>query len=246
MIPIASWNIWFDLKHRQARTNLIIRILKKEEIEIIALQEVVPETAQLFKEKFPKWHFAGYPITQSYDTLIISKHPIIDSTRIPLPHTNMGRNLLIANIYHQPTDCVIPVATFHLESEFKQMKIVKEMQLIFIYQHFFSHQDGRFIIMGDTNIAQKEKTPEYPPFMKDAFYGAYKPEAYRFTYDGVRNEHITNRRFRSRLDRIYYSKKSLRLESFSFLGDSAQMTSEHDEPIYPSDHFGLLAKFSFI
>jgi endonuclease/exonuclease/phosphatase family metal-dependent hydrolase len=244
MLTIASWNIWFDDFLREARTNLVIRQLKQADVDIIALQEVVPETAKQLRKKFASWHFAGFPLTQSYDTLIISKHKIIDTQRIPLPHTNMGRNLLIATIYHEPSGEVYPVATFHLESEFGQMRIMKQMQLIFCFQQLVEMQDANLILLGDTNITRKDEETETIDFLKDAYEGAYQPAAYNYTYDGRRNNNVKNKRYRSRLDRIYYSKKNLKLEAFSFLGDTPCTTSVQEDQVYPSDHFGLLTKFS--
>jgi len=245
MLATASWNIWFDESLREHRTRGIVNQLKQTNYDLFCLQEVIPQTAEIIKNKFPKWDVAGYPLQSAYDTLILSKHKIIDWQRLELPHTNMGRNLLLAKIFHAPSGKTITVATFHLESEFGKMKIKKEMQLIYIYNIIADLQDEPILLLGDTNFTKKEKDPELPDFIEDAYLGASKPGGYNYTYDGKRNSNVRNAYLRSRLDRVYYSKKNLRLSEFSFLGDRPIMTGDHEDPIFLSDHFGIRTCFTF-
>jgi endonuclease/exonuclease/phosphatase family metal-dependent hydrolase len=146
--------MWFDKKNRAQRTETLLNEVRFYDPDIVALQEVVPESLEIIIAKMQPTYYiigvnpSGFPA--GYDTLILSKFPPIEWDRYYLPKTKMGRNLLLATLQTQTRQ--ITVGTFHLESVFfpktKEAEDLKESQLKYIY----AISPMNSILMGDTNL----------------------------------------------------------------------------------------------
>ena len=217
-LSLLTWNIWFDDKDIIQRTLQLITQIKSLSPDIVALQEVTVPVLLILKKKLP-YNFAGFPLNQAYDTLILSKHPITNWERYELPQTHMGRNLLLVTIKKEKT---VQIGTFHLESVFDKTAPIKEQQLKYIEEI----TSPNTILMGDTNLTkQNPKTT-----MKDIFQLIDEPQAYKFTYDGKTNPYIKSSK-QSRLDRIYV-KHDVKVLQFFLTGTQ----------IPASDHYGVFTK----
>ena len=180
LLTVMTWNIWFDKKNRAQRTETLLNEVRCYDPDIIALQEVVPESLNIIIAKMHPIYYIIGTISQDigYDTLLLSKFPPIEWNRYYLPKTKMGRNLLLATL--QTPTRQITVGTFHLESIFNkcanEAEILKESQLKYIY----AISPMNSILMGDTNLIKDEdpqllpspespKCPNNPPII-DAYY----------------------------------------------------------------------------
>jgi endonuclease/exonuclease/phosphatase family metal-dependent hydrolase len=174
--------MWFDKKNRAQRAEILLNEVRSKDPDIVALQEVVPESLEIIIAKMQPTYYiiginpSGFPA--GYDTIILSKFPPIQWDRYYLPNTKMGRNLLLVTL-QMPTR-QITVGTFHLESVFfprvKEVEELKESQLKYIY----AISPINSILMGDTNLVEDQepypipspespKAPNNPPII-DVFY----------------------------------------------------------------------------
>ena len=180
LLTVMTWNIWFDKTDRRQRTEILLNEVKFYNPDIVALQEVIPESLEIIIAKMRPIYYIIGTISPDvgYDTLILSKFPPIEWNRYYLPKTKMGRNLLLATL-QTPTKQIM-VGTFHLESIFnkraKTAEILKESQLKYIY----AISPMNSILMGDTNLIKDEepqplpstespKCPNNPPII-DVYY----------------------------------------------------------------------------
>ena len=180
LLTVMTWNIWFDKTDRRQRTETLLNEVKFYNPDIVALQEVIPESLEIIIAKMRPIYYIIGTISPDvgYDTLILSKFPPIEWNRYYLPKTKMGRNLLLTTL--QTPTRQITVGTFHLESVFnrrnKTAEELKESQLKYIY----AISPINSILMGDTNLVFDEdlyqlpfpespKAPNNPPII-DVFY----------------------------------------------------------------------------
>ena len=172
--------MWFDKTNRAQRTETLLNEVRSYDPDIVALQEVVPESLEIIIAKMhPTYYIIGTISPEiGYDTIILSKFPPIEWDRYYLPKTKMGRNLLLATLQTQTRQ--ITVGTFHLESVFNRRnntsEDLKESQLKYIY----AISPMNSILMGDTNLVldkdpyplpspESPKAPNNPPII-DVFY----------------------------------------------------------------------------
>lgn len=140
------------------RIQEIIALIQKHNPDIVFFQEVPREMVEHFlqMEQYP--YHLGTKFQHPYDTLILSRFPCIRYDRIPLPETQSGRNLLLAQIV-LPSVQTIFVGTFHCDSVFGKIGSEQEMlkldQLSFIGSIL---EDKPYVIAGDTNMTDNGKT----------------------------------------------------------------------------------------
>jgi endonuclease/exonuclease/phosphatase family metal-dependent hydrolase len=140
------------------RIQEIIALIQKHNPVIVFLQEVPREMVEHFLQMEQYQFHLGTKFQHPYDTLILSRFPYIRYDRIPLPETNMGRNLLLAQIV-LPSGQTIFVGTFHCDSVFGKIgsgqETLKLDQLSFIGSIL---EDKPYVIAGDTNLTDNGKT----------------------------------------------------------------------------------------
>ena len=255
LLTVMTWNIWFDKKNRAQRTETLLNEVRCYDPDIIALQEVVPESLNIIIAKMHPTYYIIGTISQDigYDTLLLSKFPPIEWNRYYLPKTKMGRNLLLATL--QTPTRQITVGTFHLESIFNkcanEAEILKESQLKYIY----AISPINSILMGDTNLPLSERgippntEPISSPYITDVYeeYTVSPPDAHSLgvcpfqkgagagaTYCGHTNKNVKYKSIQSRLDRIYVKIKrnSLKVHFYGLTGTITQ----------PSDHYGVFSQ----
>ena len=239
-INLLTWNIWFDENNRDRRTLHILEESFINKPDFIAFQEVVRETAELIFKHKKDYHVIGYPLTQTYDTLILSKYPCIEWNRYSLPETQMGRNLLIAkfNVYDN-----ISIATFHLESVFNFKKESENNIKIRQLQYINEITPNKCILMGDTNICENFDSSSIG--LVDIFDKICQPEAFKNTYSGKSNTNIKRKNLNSRLDRIYLKNISNNINSFFLTGTTPNLFNNFTgKYCHPSDHYGVFSSLS--
>lgn len=159
-----------------ARIQKILALILHHNSDIIFLQEVPHQMVDAFQLPDYPYRF-GEQFLYQYNTLILSRFPCIRYDRFPLPLTQSGRNLLLAQII-LPSGKQINVGTFHVESVFNppESEVLKMDQLRFIFSIIpRTPHSIPFIIAGDTNlldnresgIDNEEDSP--PTFNKNRF-----------------------------------------------------------------------------
>ena len=234
MPSFLTWNIWGKNLSR-VRFNEIIKVIIEQTPDFFALQEVPLEILEDLKIK--NYFMIGYPFKNSYDVVLFSKHACISWTRYPLPNTKTGRNVLVGDFILP--NCIMSVATFHLESEFKKgSDKLKIMQLNYI----FSIVQDITILMGDTNILSKEPIDDIS-LMKvtDIFESIGSPKDLEDTYSGITNTNICNKLYNSRLDRVYSKVPPKLISKFKLVGSLPIYNEKH-----LSDHYGILVELLLI
>jgi len=227
---LLTYNIWFDHYRRDFRTLGVCREILNEEADIISLQEVTEESFKILQKYLGKKYYFSKPLLeQSYDVLLLSKYPIIESVLQPFTNkesqSKMARN--IHYILVENNNVLYKIITIHLESDYRSR--IKYHQL---YEIFNNVKDEKnVIIMGDTNLPDEIDLPIY---IKDVWIEDGQKEEIKNTFDYTKNDQI-NGKFKSRLDRIYLSK-DLHVNNLKMIGQEKIMNEA-----YISDHFGLLS-----
>ena len=160
MIPIEVLTLNINFKDlTPERIQRIIALIQEHNPTIIFLQEVPHQMVGEFQ--FPDYPYRfGEQFQHQYDTLILSKFPCIRYDRFPLPLTQSGRNLLLAQII-LPSGKQINVGTFHAESIFNppESEVLKMDQLRFIFSLISRTPHSiPFIIAGDTNLLDNQES----------------------------------------------------------------------------------------
>lgn len=143
-----------------ARIQKICELIQKHNPDIIFLQEVPREMIEHFLQMEQYLFHIGTKFQHPYDTLILSRFPCIRYDRFPLPLTQSGRNLLLAQII-LPSGKQINVGTFHAESVFNppESEVLKMDQLRFIFSIIpRTPHSIPFIIAGDTNLLDNKES----------------------------------------------------------------------------------------
>ena len=221
-----TYNIWFDEKYFHQRIKTLCQIIKQQNPDFIALQEVTEESLKIIKKAFPRYNFIGEDLNFSYDVLLLSKYKPKNWDKYLLPKTKMGRSILFG--VFQINKTLLTVGTFHLESDFSKNN-PKEEQFNFITSLF----QTKTVIMGDTNLTQNINT-----HYLDAFLQAGEPNEEKYTYSKNNTNVKSNN---SRLDRIFYNFETSPTK-FQLVGTNPSVITEQSS-IHPSDHFGVLTEF---
>jgi len=225
-LKIITWNIWFHEMERSRRALRILYECISMDPDIICFQEVTEDSFKIISQNKKNYHIIGGPLNQAYDTIILSKHIPLSFDRFSLPKTDMGRNLLSLNI--TKGDKEIQICTFHLESVFTGSKKLEQLN----YIKEITTDDC--ILLGDTNFTA-ETTPEG---LIDIFEKINEPEAFRDTYSGRTNKNIKNKKYNSRLDRIYVKNPEIKISRFFLLGTNASFFY-NNRYTHLSDHYGI-------
>lgn len=269
---VMSYNIWFDEKDRHTRTDGLVCTIRKHCPDVICLQEVIPEiydklknTLHEYKYYFPK------NLKNRYGCVIFSKYMITQYYDNYYPNTKMGRNLLAVNIkYNLLSKNIIPdsndvdlydklevtpiditIATSHFESLFDNVNTNVEKIEQYIYANNILNKlydEGTPVILcSDTNLLQREEKFFFPdPRWADVFIEDGENPLKKFTYDTKENKNLLMRNIkeiRSRIDRIIY-RGGFTIKSDGFRMIKGPIICANGNEIEPSDHFGIIARFS--
>ena len=160
----------------------------------------------------------------------------------------MGRNILISEFNILKNDKIIPFyfLTFHLESFFsKKSDILKLLQLRYIFD--IINCDDNIILLGDTNILKDDIDEHINDKFCDAFNEYQKIDCNipKNTYSGLTNSNVKNKKFNSRLDRVFFNKEKCSIIEYKLIGtEQSVYNNDKNKYIHPSDHYGIFCKFS--
>jgi len=266
-LKFLTWNVWFEesvalVERIEAIGNYIVSL----EVDVACLQEVTINILKLLWSsdwyQMGKWN-CSLPkgkITKSYFNIIISRYPISDVKTRNLKSI-MGRDLVtcVVSLTSQQKLCV---ACTHLESPVgvfaggKEDKFSPERkQQIKQCFDWLNEEENPILFGGDMNWCDPTSRKENDGLLvlglgwKDLWLQNKNDVGY--TYDGVRNQMLTNK-IRSRCDRIFWRETdSLIPLSISLIGTEPTATKYQKKtkhqirelPVLPSDHFGVISSW---
>jgi len=255
-ITVITYNVWFDNSNRNIRWEAILELCEDQKADFVCLQEVTVEVCKgmcespFVRENYFVSDFDGRTIG-SYGCLLLSRFPV-RFYRYRLP-TGMGRWLLAAEaLGNGRRTCV---ATVHLES-LNQAPRRREQLLLIAQRMSISNYEAMWL-MGDfnfdstRNFRKDDGNPLENLNIQDFFPGCdvwsnLWPDDPGPTFDTVRNKMLNKQTFECmRYDRILHGPvaspwKALEIKLLD------QPIPGTDDKIWPSDHFGLLARFACV
>lgn len=188
-MKILSWNIWAHNHNIEIRTNIICDYILEKDPDIICLQEVLPQSWKIIKDRLEHCYKLAFPHIYKNNSsarvcgeMILSKLPIVDSGFHCLS-SYQGR--VNSWIKVKVDNTTIVVNTGHLES-FRKINShkLRQKQLDQIYNQ--NEHNEHWLWIGDTNLESNENKrdiylPE-PTFYANRLFHTRNLEA---NYDGV-------------------------------------------------------------
>lgn len=244
-LSVLTLNVLADPWKVEQRIPPLLDILESSDADIIALQEVAPWFAQQLATEswLSNYH---YPKTDSglpaiaHEHLVLTKLPQTSQQLLSLP-SQQGRiaYFVTINLNNRP----LTLVTLHLDSYLEDGPI-RAQQLNTVFQNIPADHDA--IVLGDFNFGDSEQpdTDAISPDFQDPWLLLH-PNAPGYTWDRSLNPKARRDSFprekSRRLDRILFRSPNLTPKAISLIAN--QPVSKTKPPLFPSDHFGLLATF---
>jgi len=225
---------------------------------VVALQEMTAQHwgACMRHPVFRTYHWSEPPHGSRYFTMLGCIQPFVHIPhRLPFRASNMGRDIVIGIVAPLDGDDELPwlaIGTSHLES-LDQAKMRKaqikegldELESIAIRSWKETHTVEDLVFCGDTNIDEQVDGQVVPPLpWQDVWSTAHSRDP-GYTFDVKRNQMMAQQDVwaRSHNARLRYDRFWARL-SYYEVGRCELLGTERlqdvSEPVWPSDHFGLL------
>lgn len=243
----ATWNVWFGGYHFAERAEALLRILRRTDADLIALQEVTPGflgilTGESWVQRVYELSDATGATLGRYGVLLLSRLPIREVRLMELP-SEMGRALVIADV--ETHRGMLRIGTVHLES-LKPNAAIRARQLSLIFPEL--KKAPQSLLMGDFNFCSTwEENDQLDPSFSDVWQ-QLRPAEPGYTEDTDINLMTYNdkgKEKRVRFDRIllHSAEKGWQPSNVRLLG-TEPITPDQPE-VFPSDHFGLVADFEW-
>jgi len=261
-------NVWFEQKEMNARFEYITRMFEKYKPDVICLQEVIPSYIKIaLKDDYVRKNYfviQNDPTRwRGYDTYILSTIPF--RLEVYDFETLMSRNLKVVIL--EVNNEMIHCGNVHLES--MAHPDIRKKQLISCNEMLDSQSTslliGDFNIGADKNYSLIEKRRDLVEKGEDPYsinhsdlneelendviklvmpnfidvWEEIHPNENGFTYDTFNNKMLENKGYQEmRYDRIFIKTNNWTVSSIEIIG-TEQINEGEEEPIFPSDHFGL-------
>lgn len=238
-LSILTWNVLKnefekEITDSYKRYPYIIEQIKKQNADIICLQEVTKEFCEVLVKEFNDYHFSDLPefsVFKKDTTLIMSKYPFIKFEYV----FNVYKRLLFGKFIFNNKE--LYVSNIHLTSNHGTKANEKRLAQL---HGLFSFVGDNSIICGDYNATNEEQlvlfeNTEYKDsWIKDIDY-TFAPTvnnlAKHFSGDGID----------CKIDAIYFKSDLLKVKDCYIFGKEAI-----NENLYCSDHFGIVTIFDFL
>ncbi|CAL1280482.1 unnamed protein product [Larinioides sclopetarius] len=247
VLKFITWNVdGLDEEDLIPRTDAVCKTILNEQADIVFLQEVVPESAEYFREHLPEYqclfgnedgYFIGTLLNKC--TVCYKGSQIIDFP------TMMGRNCLKVNVVFQDKNLLL--FNSHLEST-RRGTNARKMQLRKIFKEVLvSPNDTTAIFAGDLNSRDKEliQLGGLPAGIEDLWISFGSKKECEYTFDLAQNDNLVmdvEVQPRCRFDRIYVRHSSPRQFKPTYFGLIGLERLSLEE-CFPSDHWGILSHF---
>ncbi|CAF0964540.1 unnamed protein product [Adineta ricciae] len=213
---LLSWNIdGLDEQENtiETRTRGVIDVIKREEPDVVFLQEVIPVAFDLIRNLLPEYDsYTGS--NEGYFVVILLRRKLFQvqkSEIIAYPGTNMERNLLVVHATYK-NSIEMDLMTSHHESGTEELASRERIeQLKLCFKHMLDAPAHRIVLFGgDLNVREKElqKAGSVPSGIHDLWIETGKRPECAYTWDMNRNTNVyypsDTYRPRARFDRLYY------------------------------------------
>ena len=268
-LSLICWNVWFDRLKFVERCTEILRICGEVNPDVICFQVVTPSFLRILQEGTLLTSYVSSeacigPTIGSYGVLTLCKRELSPQfTSHPFRDTEMGRSLLLCDINIHGT--CISVGTTHLES--LNSAPVRRSQLLQC-KDIFAGLPNPIILCGDFNFCSYRNfnvttLPLENDVLRDEFssfvdvWPQLRGDEKGFTFDSERNNNIRQHEV-MRYDRVICDGKGILAPlSIDMLGtspigcatapsDAFATPPPKQQPVLPSDHFGLHTTFSIL
>lgn len=178
--------------------------------------------------------------------LLIDLHlPIRQLNLVDFPRSSMGRRLICADIFLNENE-LLRIGTVHLESLNSEQERHQQLNII---QNIFHLSPATYILMGDFNFSAHggENTRHFRILSKwiDVWSNLKGLTNPGYTFD-IQTNSMTRTNSDaiepSRIDRIILQSETYLPIEIEILG-TKNIGKEGNVEIFPSDHYGLTAKF---
>lgn len=239
-VTVATYNIWYDNYHREARYRAIADLLSERMPDVIVLQEVTPSALEIFlaqpwvRDEYLHAAVVGGDV-DPYGMLMLSRLPISHATYTRLP-TRQSRGFLEASLN---TDGTV-VCCLHLDSG-KKSKRLRGWQLRRIFRALRKTEAA--VLLGDYNMRDAENHR-----ISDSYCDVWptlRPNEDGFTEDTAINLmrlDARNKTRQVRFDRVLVKGTRWRATAIELLG--TEPISEDLPRVFPSDHFGVTCRIN--
>jgi endonuclease/exonuclease/phosphatase family metal-dependent hydrolase len=241
-MKFLTWNLWFGDFERDRRLGTALEIVRRERADIVAFQEVVPDTLEhmwatpWIRDDYHLTDYGGETFGLHYGTVLMSRLPIEALHVVVLP-SEMGRRLIAVDLVLE--DSRLRVGGVHLDSGASTTIRTRQLREILT---FLSDADAA-VLMGDMNFDDGDPEHEQLPAGVLDLWRHLHPTERGATRDTDANLmaalHSKTPKTR-RIDRIFlmagttrWKPRSIRVIGTDPIGD--------DPGLFPSDHFGLVA-----
>jgi tyrosyl-DNA phosphodiesterase 2 len=237
---VATYNVWFDPFEQTRRCAAVLDILEAEQPDVIALEEVTAPFLDCLLAR--PWVRAQYRSSrarleagQHYDVVMLSRLPVTRFTAHVLP-TDMGRRLhtlALATVHGE-----LAIAGVHLES----MRERTPTRIAQIHETIRVLGGAALAVwLGDFNAGPASDEDQA---IRYAFRDAWDElcDAPGYTRDTSTNAMLAKVKAdrRQRIDRVLLRGPGLCAQSIRLLG--TEPLPDSDGQVFPSDHFGLIAR----
>ncbi|KAL4617095.1 hypothetical protein GN956_G21837 [Arapaima gigas] len=246
-LTVLTWNTdGLDIKDLRKRCDGLTSNIKKYHPDVILLQELVPSYLRALKERFVDYDFLQGSEVNCFTGIMLKKCRVqlLQSNIVKFPTTEMGRNLLMANVSFFGRE--VCVMTSHLES-CKASSQERLNQLRRVWKRMREAPDNVTVIFGgDTNLRdwEVEKLGGLPAGISDMWEDLGKPEDCRYTWDTtVNNNKDIDHDVRLRFDRVFLRAAR---EGAQVVPVSMTLTGLQRLRCgrFISDHWGILCTFA--
>ncbi|KAG1948222.1 tyrosyl-DNA phosphodiesterase 2 isoform X2 [Pimephales promelas] len=247
-LTVISWNIdGLDLDNVFDRLKGLLSLLGKYRADVVLLQELIPPTFEILQNTMTDYQFLQASEVGYFTAILLRKERVqlLQSNIVKYPTTEMGRNLLVANVsFLGHPLCIM---TSHLEScKTGSQERLNQLRRVWKWMKE-APGDHSVIFGGDTNLRDWEVTKlnGLPDSISDVWEMLGKSEESRYTWDTSINDNkeIPNS-IRLRFDRIFLRSATegaqLRPESMTMIG-LRKLKCDY----FISDHWGILCTFTF-
>ncbi|XP_066938800.1 tyrosyl-DNA phosphodiesterase 2-like isoform X4 [Macrobrachium rosenbergii] len=244
---LITWNIdGLEEENLANRIKGVVEVLKKEEPDVVYLQEVIPPTFVYLEKHLPQYKFlAGNDRNYFTATLLkVSRVSYDHHVVLPFHNTVMSRNLLC--IQAQIDTVKLSLLNTHLESMREYSAKRKEQMKICFDKMKSSPSSVTTIFGGDLNARDYEVDATKGPIILDLWEVCGGRPASCWTWNMAEN---TNKQIPSkpkcRFDRLYIKKSSLAHiipDEFRLIGKE----KVPGMPCFPSDHWGIFVRFKVL
>ncbi len=243
-LTFLTYNVLADSRFAKQRIPALMKLLKQSSADIIALQEVTAWFLNRLEKQ--KWVRSYHKVGSNKGKLapgglyILSRFPVQQHLYKRVP-SHQGRGFLMALLkLHKKT---LAVGTVHLESPLKAGAI-RVLQMKVAFSHLAKADES--VLLGDFNFGDGEQpdTKALPNIYVDP-WPMLHPKKDGYTWDIRQSDMAKQGSFPGeksrRIDRILMRSRHWRPDMTRIIG--TQPITPGNKNLFPSDHFGLLARF---